>query len=172
MSHRGSRGSQKKPDNAAGAPEATPELAAAYRATLYRADDAEAPGGFLQIRIGALHPSVDAWLDRVGVDSWAYLSAENPASRRLPPDENGRRSAALRQVLEQSGMPFLPGLAIADDGAWPPEASFLVGGLDAAAACALAGRWGQNAIVFGGRGGLSRLIWLARGPAAEDTMPG
>lgn len=172
MSHADSLRSQKKSANAAGNAARLPGLDAAYRATLYRVDCPDAAGGFLPIRIGALHPLVDAWLDRVGVDCWAYLSAENPASRQLPADQNAQRSAALRQALEQSGRPFLPGQAIADDGAWPPEAGFLVGGLDEADACALAGRWRQNAIVFGRRDGLSRLIWLPREPVAADTMPG
>lgn len=163
---------QKKSTNAAGDPPGVPELDAAYRATLYRVDCPDAPGGYLQIRVGASHPLVDAWLDRFGVDCWSYLSAENPASRPLPAEQNIPRTAALRLALEQSGKPFMPGQAIADDGSWPPEASFLVGGLDEADACALAGRWGQNAIVFCQRGGLSRLIWLPRCPVADDTMPG
>lgn len=172
MSHGDSLRSQKKTANAANGPSAMPELDAAYRATLYRADCPNAPGGFLPIRVGASHPLVDAWLDRVGVDCWAYLSAENPASRQLPADANAQRSVALRQTLEQSGKPFLPGLAIADDGIWPPEVSFLVGGLSEADAGGLAARWGQNAFVHGRRGEVSRLIWLPRGPVAADTMPG
>lgn len=166
-----SRRLQKKPDNAAGAPGGGGELAAAYRATLYRADCADAPGGFLLVRIGALHPPVDSWLDRVGVDCWAYLSAENPASRRLPAEANAQRSAALRQALEHGGKPFLPGLAIADDGNWPSETSFLVGGLGEAAASRLAAQWGQNAFVHGRRGELARLIWLPRCPLVADGMP-
>jgi hypothetical protein len=171
MSHGDSLRSQKKSTNAAGALSGLPELDAAYRATLYRAECADAPGGFLQIRIGAVHPPVDAWLDRVGVDCWSYLSAENPASRRLPADENAHRSAALRRALEQSGKPFLPGQAIALDGSWPPEASFLVGGLDELATSTLAGQCGQYAFVHARRGEPARLIWLARRPAADDTMP-
>ena len=163
---------QKKSDNAV--PAATPcpaaagsaagnaleALDAAYRATTYRAACPEAPGGRLDIRIGAVHPELDRWLDRVGVACWSYLSAENPRSEPAPPEANTRRTARLRQQLEMSGKPFLTGEALADNGGWPPEAGFLVGGLGEAEACALAARCHQNAIVCGRKGGVARLVWL------------
>src|SRR5262245_40440812 len=77
-------------------------LDAAYRATRYLAECPEAPGGRLEIRIDALHPQLDAWLDRVGVSCWSYLSAENPGSQARSAADNAQRTASLRQWLETS----------------------------------------------------------------------
>ncbi len=150
----------KKPEPLPPRDDAAARLDAAYRATSYQAECPDVPGGRLSIRIGARHPQVDAWLDRVGVDCWSYLSAENPGSVAVPPAENRRRTALLRQWLEASGKPFLAGQAVADDGGWPPEVSFLVGGLSEAEALALAAQCHQNAFVCAGRGGIARLVWL------------
>lgn len=142
------------------APVPDPALDAAYRATTYRAVCEEVSGGRLDIRIDARHPLLDAWLDRVGVACWSYLSAENPGSGVLSPADNAARTTRLRQVLEASGKPFLAGQAVADDGRWPAEASFLVGGLGEAEAVALAAACEQNAVVCGRRGQIARLVWL------------
>lgn len=123
------------------------DLEAAYRATDYRA------GEYL-IRIGEV-PLIDA-------DSWAFVTACNPRSERLPDAENARRMAQLEAAVE---FPFLPGEGTARDGSWPPEPSLLILGIDEATACELGRRFKQAAIVFGRRGEAARLVWI------DDCVP-
>lgn len=127
-------------------------LDAAYRATTYRA-------GKLAVRIGEPAPALDLLLADRGLDEWAYLTAHNPGSVALAPEEN--RARQKRLLARVAGHPVLLGEAVADDaGDWAAEPSVLVLGIRREDALSLAREFGQNAIVCGQRGGAAELVWV------------
>jgi hypothetical protein len=117
-------------------------LRAAYRSTTYVA-------GEIRIRIGE-DPHLDA-------PSWAFVTAENPRSEPHAPQRNAARMRALSEDLR--AFRTLRGRGEPPPGStWTAEESFLVLGIDRAAAIALGRKYGQNAIVFGERGRPAELI--------------
>jgi hypothetical protein len=135
-----------------------PELAAAYRAAVYRV---ETPAGAVDLRIGEGSPGLDRALAAQGERSWAYLTATNPGSRPLPEPENVRRMARLDAELARRGLAAWRGASRDPAGVWPAEPSRLILGIDEGAARALAGSFGQAAFVAGEIGGAPRLVWVA-----------
>ena len=134
-----------------------PKLEAAYRATDYHVTGA--PNGRFVIRVGEMCVDLEELLfDEVEFD-WAYLTACNPGSVRLTAEENDRRTAELREVLNSRWPRRYEGFSAASDGAWQ-EPSFLVLGIDEAEAVGLGRRFGQNAIVAGRVGEPARLVWV------------
>lgn len=128
----------------------------AFRATSYIVS---APGGPILLRIGEKSPELDRLLAEYRVTEWAFITAYNPGSFQLPPRENERNNADLLERLQQHGYEVVPGEGVGDDGAWPPEQSFLVIGVDHDGAAAF-GRWyRQRAVVVGCVGGVVHLIW-------------
>lgn len=122
----------------------------AYRATSYRV------GGKLVLRVGERSPVLDILLSDRGLSEWAYLTAHNPASVRLSPEENrARQKDLLRRVADH---PILLGEAVAEDGSWS-EASVLVLGIPREEALGLAREFGQNAILWGTLRGPAELLW-------------
>ena len=132
-------------------------LAAAYCATTYRI---AAPGGPLDLRVGAAEPALDALLESLGVSSWAFVSAANPRSRPAAPADNERAHAALLMRVRAAGWHVLEGVGLPDAG-WAPERSLFVAGIPRAQALRLAREFGQNAIVCGAIGSPAELAWLA-----------
>ncbi|HZP92715.1 MAG TPA: DUF3293 domain-containing protein [Burkholderiales bacterium] len=132
-------------------------LSGPYRRTVYRV---EAPAGAIDIRIGERHPALDALLDSHAARSWAFVSACNPGSARLAAPENDARHAALLEALRARGLSALEGLGIPHGEGWLPERSVLVPGVDKEEAIEIGRRFGQNAIVFGRRGGRAELLWI------------
>ena len=126
------------------------DLDAAYRATDYRVDDA--PGGPVVIRIGQVCDRVEG--------EWAFVTACNPGSVRLPDEENGRRMTELESEVRKRGWTYYRGQGVGRDGRWPPEPSFLIVGIQWAAAVELGKRFGQNAVVVGRVGEPARLVWI------------
>lgn len=133
-------------------------LDAAYRGTIY---EAWTPGGTIEIRIGARCPAVDALLAAHAPDApgWAYITAWNPGSRPLSREDNRARNQALERLAREACAACFTGVGRGEDGAWEPEESFLLVGIDRARALALGARFEQNAIVFGERGAAAELLW-------------
>lgn len=134
-----------------------PRLWDAYRATVY---EVEAPEGVVPIRIGRLHPLIDRLCVLHEAASWCFITAWNPGSQGLPADDNRRRNEELRAKLDRDGYAVLEGTGRGEDPEWAPEASFFVLGIDRAHASQLGRRFGQNAVVFGERGGVAQLLAL------------
>ena len=138
-------------------PPIDPRLWEAYHTTVY---DVHAPEGVVPIRIGRLHPLIDRLCVLQGAASWCFVTAWNPGSQPLAPADNQRRNETLRAELARAGFAVLEGMGRGADPGWEPEASFLVLGVDREHACALGRRFGQNALVFGERGGVAELVAL------------
>ena len=134
------------------------ELDEAYRRAIYRV---HLPAGDLDVRVGEPAPELDRFLASLGATSWAWLTAFNPGSVRLPEAENRRRLARLRAELERPGWTVLDGVALDPDGLWPDEPSFLVAGATLAAARGLAAAHAQNAFLAGVVGGPVELVGVA-----------
>ena len=132
------------------------KLWSAYVATRYVvfADDA----GEIVLRIGECAPELDALLERAGASSWCFVTAANPDSRPLDEATNDARNAELQRWLADRQLVSFPGEGRGDDGAWPPEPSFLVLGLERRDGVALGRRFGQRAIVVGALGGRAELV--------------
>jgi hypothetical protein len=131
-------------------------LRAAYEATEFRVSDS--PVGPLAIRIGEVNDSLDRLLGMSGVARWAYITACNPRSVVVPDDENRLRTEALRERLAR--FTAYRGEGVGADG-HPPEASFLVLGIEEAEAEDVGAEFGQNAVVVGRPGAAARLLWVA-----------
>lgn len=133
------------------------ELDLAYRATTYRVF---LPGGVADIRIGEANARLRAWLAEEGAESWAILTACNPGSQRQESAFNAERQSELECALLEQGYLTFAGENRTDEGGWPDEESCLVVDISKKNSMALAGRFGQNALVFGGKDGVAHLLWL------------
>ena len=127
-------------------------LEEAYRKTTYAA------GLSIRLRVGEPHPFLDEMMGFRGLEEYAYLTAWNPGSGKLPDAENRARQDDLKARLK-GRHPTIEGLATADDGAWSEE-SLLVLGISRADALALAREFGQAAILAGRRGGVPEIAWV------------
>ena len=89
--------------------------------------------------------------------SCCVITAHNPRSIPLPPEDNRQRQQRLAAVLDTSDYQTMPATGRSTDGQWQ-ETSLLVLGLPRASAKALGARFGQNAVVFAEAGGLAELL--------------
>ncbi|MDR3323628.1 MAG: DUF3293 domain-containing protein [Zoogloeaceae bacterium] len=128
----------------------------AYRATAYHV---RLPAGELVLRVDEPAPRLDGWLAGEGVACWGVLTAWNPASKRLSVARNRPRQAALRHVLQEQGYRIFPGEHHSAGGDWPLEPTFFILSLPQNDALDLARRFGQNAFLWGERGGCPQLFW-------------
>ncbi|HJZ58178.1 MAG TPA: DUF3293 domain-containing protein [Gemmataceae bacterium] len=129
-----------------------PSLEAAYLTTDYRVEDA--PGGPFVIRIGEVSREL------AGLE-WAFVTACNPGSGRLPDAENAHRMAQLEAAMREGGWRYYHGAGVGRGGQWPPEPSLLIIGIREPEAIELARQFGQNAIVAGRAVGAARLVWVS-----------
>jgi hypothetical protein len=136
------------------------DLEAAYRDTDYRVLDA--PGGPFTIRVGEFSFEAEHLMYENCVFEWAFVTACNPGSDQLAPEENARRIAELEAVCLYHGWPHYFGEGAGRDGSWPPEPSYFVVGISESEAVAVAEHFGQNAIVVGRAGEQARLVWVKR----------
>ena len=136
-------------------------LRRAYARTTFRA---VTPLGTLDLRVGRRSELLNKLLRRYALGPWAYITAANPGSQLLTPEENGRRNRILADRLERSGFVFFPGEGIGDDAGWPSEESFLVLGMSGDQAAAIGRDYGQLAVVTGQYRGAPELTWCAQQP--------
>jgi hypothetical protein len=123
------------------------------------------------IRVGRTAPELDDLLDVHSAGSWCFVTAANPRSERLDDPLNDSRNGVLKRELQEAGFVVFEGEGRGCDGSWPPEASFLAIGPDREQATRLGVRHGQNAIVYGERGGRAELI-DCRGRAESSASAG
>jgi hypothetical protein len=127
----------------------------AYRRTTYVAHTGN---GDIKINPGRRSAALDGLLNERRLREWAYLTAYNPASRRLAEEENVRRQQELVDAVRDRGLTFLDGEGIGEDAQWPAEPSILILGIESEDARALGRQFGQLAIVVGRAGQPARLV--------------
>jgi Protein of unknown function (DUF3293) len=132
-------------------------LCDAYLQTIYRVLDRPP---LVDIRIGEHSAALDRLLEDYGVREWAFVTASNPRSRRLPDRVNARRNAEMKHSLQQAGWRALEAIGLPPDDRWQAEASVLIPGMDRDAAMKIALRWEQNAFVHGVIGQPAELVWV------------
>lgn len=112
----------------------------------------------LVLRIGQHSPELDTLLKDSDHDCAAFITAWNPMSQQLGPEENQNRQQDLLNEVKARGLTALPGIGQHPSSGWPGEESILVPGLQLEAARALAKTFEQLAFVWVKRGGQVELI--------------
>ena len=140
-------------------------LAAAYRATTYRVQTC---AGDFALRIGVLKPEFDDFLfrqppphvlaGRSSAAGWGIVTAYNPGVV-LADCQNQLHQRRLRERIAASGWSFHGARNIADDAAWPEEASCLVLSVDEQQILALGREFCQLAVLYGRTGLAPALLW-------------
>lgn len=121
------------------------DLFKAYERTCFIID---AAGREIHLRIGHQNPDADELLKEYGVTGAAFITAWNPGSVRLTTAENERRQQSMEEQIHFAGFQILHGRGVGIDPTWTPEESALIFGIPETCALALAGQFGQLAIVW------------------------
>jgi hypothetical protein len=130
-------------------------LAHSFRHTTYRVFT-DPP---IDIRIGTANTDLEHLLRTRQVRSWAFITACNPGSQPLNPQENLARHCVLREAVATRHLASVEGQALADRNDWPAEQSLLILGINRTEALALGHQFGQLAIVYGRAGSGAELLW-------------
>lgn len=131
-------------------------LLQAYANALYRI------GGTLDFRIGEHNKQLEKLHAAHGAAHSHFITAFNPASRRLPAEENAARHAELGEKLDTFGVKKVAAAGLDPTGRWPPEPGYLVFDLALDAVLSLGRRYGQNAVVSIGTDAVPRLILVTK----------
>src|SRR6476646_10150328 len=110
----------------------------------------------LVLRIDALHPQLDAGLERRAIRRWAYVTAYNPGGDRADGGVNLAADAEFRTELRARGLEHAHAWSQARDGSRREEGAFIFD-LKERAAVELGARFGQKAVVVGRVGERARL---------------
>lgn len=124
-----------------------------YLHTHYHIDKFNQP-----ILIGQKSDELDLYLEKENARTWAFITAYNPMSVVLNPEENERRNQELQKKINYYH--YLMGEGRDPSGEWIPERSFLVLDISRENAISLACSFEQKAIVFGNKGFVAELIEL------------
>ncbi len=112
--------------------------------------------------LGQRHLAFDDGLSKWQIRQFAFVTAWNPGSQLLPTEENEHRNQALEVEICRLTDHILCGFGISDNRQWSPEASYCALDILPEQAVALGQAFGQNALVFGRKGGVPELWWLPR----------
>jgi hypothetical protein len=123
----------------------------------------------LILRIGEPSSRLDALLEQAGATTAAFVTAANPHSEPRSAKENAPAIAALDEMVRASGYPRHRAEGRDPAGRWPAEPGLLVIGIYLANAVALAGVFGQSAIVFIEKGKAPELVVLSA--SAQGSPP-
>jgi hypothetical protein len=111
-------------------------------------------------QVGSVNRKLQALLERVGADRWAFITAWNLGSVEQARSENDRRQTELLARL--SAYRVVPGEGVGRDPAWAPEPSFLVLDIRRSEAIRIGRAFGQLAVVVGRKGSRARLVACAQ----------
>ena len=109
------------------------------------------------IRVGETSGELDALLGEYQCETWAFISAHNPRSEELTPEENEARHIDFISYLNDHR--YFAGFGQSPDGLWTPEASLLIIGIERSEAVGIGIRFEQNAILAGRKGFPPELVW-------------
>lgn len=91
---------------------------------------------------------------------WAFITAWNPNSIELTPEENKQRNACLLDDINSNGYASHLGRGISQDGKWP-EDSFFIENISKEEALFYALKYEQCAFVYGKVNQMPELIWTS-----------
>ncbi len=114
----------------------------------------------LVLRVGQRSADLAALFEAQSVASAAVVTAWNPLSEPRPIAENQTAQARLVADIELLGLRHQPGHGADPTGAWPPEPSRLMLGIDLTSAGSLGRKYGQNGIVWAGADAIPALVLL------------
>lgn len=141
-------------------PKIPDHLIAAYRSANYRAGTGK---DAITLRVDQYSEPLSRLLAESGHRCAAFITACNPFGALENLEANMKACADLRDRLERYvAQPdqIIEGMGIDSSGAWPPEKSFLVLGLDLETSRTLGREFGQNAVVWAGADAIPLLILL------------
>ncbi|MFN7119775.1 MAG: DUF3293 domain-containing protein [Saprospiraceae bacterium] len=130
-------------------------LLKAYEETIYQV--LEPP---ISIQINMPNADLAAFLRAHDARTWAFITAWNPKSQLLSPQENNQRHTELVKRIKKGSYPFFLGKGIGKDANWEPEVSLFVLHISKMEALQVGRYFEQNAIVFGERDGLPTLLFI------------
>ena len=133
---------------------------AAYRAAEYRVD---LPQGELILRIDRHDAEQDRRLrEEAGVQThWAIVTACNPLSRQLSPEDNAALKEQLAEIIATLGLGAIGSRNHDPSGAWADEPGLLIRDPQPGFAEKLGTHFRQNAIVSARLGEAPQLVWLS-----------
>lgn len=136
-----------------------PDLLDIYRHAIYRVF----ANPVFTLQIGKPSAGLLGLYREQGTLGAAFITACNPRSHPLLPEQNTLRQHTLETVLTQQGWFWIRGQGEPSrpDTDWPPETSCLVLGISREEAAALGRRFEQNAIVFCNQNAVPELMVLA-----------
>jgi hypothetical protein len=141
----------------------SPNLKQAFAATRYQV---ALDGKWLTLTTGAPCPEpLAAWLRAQGSPIAWLITAYNPGARMLAATTNAARHAVLRDWVAQRGLACLDSVNVDPtqkwpSDPWPDEPGLLIAGLEEDLARALAGRFGQLAMLAVRPDAPVALVWL------------
>jgi len=141
----------------------TAEQRHAFRGAHYRF---KAAGGELLLAIDRSSEPLRRLLREHGQTCAAAITAYNPGGRLRDEESNRHAQQQLERELQTLALTCFPGRHEDPAGQWPAEISTLALGLPCPAACRIAARYGQLAIVCCDATGTPRLIEIAE-PASR-----
>lgn len=132
------------------------ELIQAYRETHYRVEDVEP----FTLRVGQVSAEVLKALAKRGLKFCAFVTAWNPYSIALKPEENTINERKLKLHLNALGFSHTPAEGVHPSNGWPGERSSLVWGVSEKKAREIAEAFQQNAFIWIGEDGIPELILM------------
>ena len=116
-----------------------------YRSAIY---SIRVSGDDLIFNAGEKSPDLDALCVELGVTSFVFISASNPHSVSLTPEENAERTALLERHIMTAGYAWLSGKGRSADESWPAEKSYAIFGMPLSHGVRLARALQQNAVLW------------------------
>lgn len=136
------------------------DLVETYRSAYYRAGSGH---NAITLRVDQYSEPLAKLLAETGYRCATFITACNPFGAQESLEANMKACADLRERLDRhvaQPSQIMEGEGIDPSGAWPPEKSFLVLGLDLETSEALGREFGQNAIVWSGLEAVPELVLL------------
>lgn len=133
------------------------DLISAYEETIYQVDEF---GDSFDLHIDVVNISLVELHAKHDASYSAFITAYNPYSQESSDEENEQLLAELAIELVLKNLTFFIGTGKHPSGKWKGEKSFLILGLDRAAAISLGNSYRQNAIVWCGIDATPKLVLL------------
>ncbi|MBK7705577.1 MAG: DUF3293 domain-containing protein [Acidobacteria bacterium] len=131
-----------------------------YKAAEYVVEDGKRR---FVIRVGETSGELDALLGEYQCETWAFISAHNPRSEELTPEENEARHIDFISYLNDHEYRYFAGYGQSPDGLWTPETSALVVNIARTEAIGIGTLFDQSAILIGRKGFSPELVWCDQG---------